>query len=295
MRLVTYRSAAGPRAGIVVGERVLDVEAVARGKAGDAAPAGVRELLERGADLGVLGAEAARLHTDDPEAGALLADLTLGPPIPDPGKVICVGLNYRDHTREVGQDEPDVPTLFPKFANGLIGHDEPIRVPRGVDDIDFEAELGVVIGRRARAVAPEEALDYVAGITAVNDVSSRAFQFASSQWTSGKIVDTFAPCGPWLVTLDEVDDVQGLAIRTRLNGEVVQDGTTADMMFGVAELIAHISAFATLEPGDLIATGTPPGVGMGRTPPLYMDPGDSVEVEVESIGVLRNRVEAAGS
>lgn len=213
-------------------------------------------------------------------------------PVPRPGKVIGVGLNYRDHAVESGQPIPETPILFAKFANSVIGPGEPIRIPPETAQADYEAELGVVIGRRARRVPASRALEHVAGYTCVNDVSARDLQFLSSQWVAGKAIDTFLPCGPWLVTPEEIPDPQDLAISLRLNGETMQASRTSQMVFGVAELIAWISRTTTLEPGDLIATGTPPGVGFARTPPVWLADGDVVTVEIERIGALTNPVRA---
>lgn len=213
-------------------------------------------------------------------------------PVPRPGKVIGIGLNYRDHALESGQPIPEAPILFAKFANSVIGPGEPIRIPPETTQADYEAELGVVIGRRARRVPASRALEHVAGYTCVNDVSARDLQFLSSQWMAGKAIDTFLPCGPWLVTPEEIPDPQDLAISLRLNGETMQASRTSQMVFGVAELIAWISRTTTLEPGDLIATGTPPGVGFARTPPVWLADGDVVTVEIERIGALTNPVRA---
>jgi 2-keto-4-pentenoate hydratase/2-oxohepta-3-ene-1,7-dioic acid hydratase in catechol pathway len=219
-----------------------------------------------------------------------LDSLALRAPVPRPGKVICVGLNYRDHAEETGQVIPDEPVLFAKFANSVIGPGAAIDVPAFVQQPDFEAELGVVIGRTATNVEPAEALDHVAGYTCCNDVSARDLQFRSSQWLLGKAIDGFLPVGPWILTPDEVGDPQTLGIRCLVNGDVVQDSSTKQMVFGVAELVAFISRTITLEPGDLIATGTPPGVGMARTPPRWLRDGDTMTVEIERIGALTNTV-----
>jgi 2,4-diketo-3-deoxy-L-fuconate hydrolase len=223
-----------------------------------------------------------------------LAEVRLLAPVPRPGKVIGIGLNYRDHAAESGQPIPTAPILFPKFANSVIGPGEAIVIPPETEQPDYEAELGVVIGRTAHRVSQAEALSYVAGYTCVNDVSARDLQFESSQWMLGKAIDTFLPCGPWLVTADEIPDPQALGIRLTLNGEELQSSSTAQMVFGVAELIASLSRTMTLEPGDLIATGTPPGVGFARKPPVWLRDGDEVTVEVEGIGALTNPVRAGG-
>jgi 2,4-didehydro-3-deoxy-L-rhamnonate hydrolase len=213
-------------------------------------------------------------------------------PIERPGKIICVGLNYRDHAEEQGVALPEAPLLFAKWQNTLIGPGEPIVIPPIVTKCDYEAELGVVIGTRVRDVSPENALEAVAGYICVNDVSARNLQFADGQWTRGKSPDTFCPVGPKLVPRDEIPDPQALGIRSILNGETVQDSTTANMVFGVAEVIAYVTRTITLEPGDLIATGTPAGVGAFRKPPLFMQPGDEITIEIDGLGSLTNPVAA---
>jgi 2,4-didehydro-3-deoxy-L-rhamnonate hydrolase len=219
-----------------------------------------------------------------------LEGLLLRAPISRPGKIVCVGLNYRDHAEESGQSIPEEPVLFAKYANSVVGPDAPIEIPPTVEQPDFEAELGVVIGRRTQRVDEADALDHVAGYTCVNDVSARDLQFRSSQWLLGKAIDTFLPLGPWVVTADEVGDPQTLGIRCLVDGEVMQDSSTKQMVFGVADLVAFISRTITLEPGDLIATGTPPGVGMAKTPPRWLRDGDTVTVEIERVGALTNTV-----
>jgi 2,4-diketo-3-deoxy-L-fuconate hydrolase len=214
-------------------------------------------------------------------------------PIDRPGKIICVGLNYRDHAEEQGTALPEAPLLFAKWQNTLIGPGEPIVIPPIVTKCDYEAELGVVIGSRVRDASADNALEAVAGYICVNDVSARDLQFADGQWTRGKSPDTFCPVGPRLVPRDEIDDPQALGIRALLNGEAVQESTTANMIFGVADVIAYITRTITLEPGDLIATGTPAGVGAFRTPPLFMQPGDEITIEIDGIGALTNPVAAA--
>jgi 2-keto-4-pentenoate hydratase/2-oxohepta-3-ene-1,7-dioic acid hydratase in catechol pathway len=213
-------------------------------------------------------------------------------PIDRPGKIICVGLNYRDHAEEQGTALPEAPLLFAKWQNALIGPGEPIVIPPIVTKCDFEAELGVVIGARVRDVSAENALEAVAGYVCVNDVSARDLQFADGQWTRGKSPDTFCPVGPTLVPRNEIPDPQALAIRAILNGEAVQDSNTSNMVFGVAEVIAYVTRTITLEPGDLIATGTPAGVGAFRKPPLFMKPGDEITIEIDGLGSLTNPVVA---
>jgi len=204
-------------------------------------------------------------------------------------KIVAVGLNYRDHAREVALDLPEHPLLFAKWPNAVIGDGDPIVIPPGVEQVDYEAELAVVIGARVKGASLENALEAVEGYACLNDVSARVIQFGDGQWTRGKSLDTFCPIGP-VVPRDDVGDTRSLRIACRVNGETMQDGTTADMIFSVAELVAFISATITLEPGDVIATGTPPGVAMGRPDGRYLQPGDTVEVEIERIGVLTNPV-----
>jgi 2-keto-4-pentenoate hydratase/2-oxohepta-3-ene-1,7-dioic acid hydratase in catechol pathway len=212
-----------------------------------------------------------------------------GLPIPRPGKIVCVGLNYSDHANESAMELPSAPLLFAKWPNGLVGPGEPILLPHQTAEVDYEAELGVVIGRPARRVAAADAIDHVAGYVCANDVSARDIQFGDGQWTRGKSFDTFCPVGPMTPAAD-VPDPQALRIRCLLNGVAVQDGTTADMIFGVAELIAYISDGIALEEGDLILTGTPPGVGFVRNPPIFLADGDEVTIEIEKVGSLTNPV-----
>ena len=215
-------------------------------------------------------------------------------PIDLPQKIICVGLNYRDHAEEQGTELPTAPLLFAKWPNALIGPDEPIVIPRASQRVDYEAELGVVIATRVRNVSPENALEAVRGYLCLNDVSARDLQFADGQWTRGKSPDTFCPIGPRLVPREEIPDPQALGIRCLLNGEVMQDSTTANMVFSVAEIVAYASQTITLEPGDLIATGTPAGVGVFRKPPVLLKEGDEVTIEIDGVGALTNPVRAEG-
>ena len=222
-----------------------------------------------------------------------LEEAHLHAPIARPGKIVAIGLNYEDHAAETGAEIPEKPLVFAKYPNTIIGPGEPIRIPPITEQVDFEAELAVVIGRRARNVSESEALEYVFGYANANDVSSRDLQFSEGgQWTRSKSLDTFLPLGPYVATRDEVPDPQDLYIRAILNGEVVQDGTTSKMIFSVAELVSFLSTGMTLEPGDIIITGTPPGVGMAREPQLWMRPGDEVTIEIEGLGALTNPVEA---
>lgn len=214
-------------------------------------------------------------------------------PIERPPNIVCIGLNYRDHAEESGQPSPEQPVVFSKFSGSVTGSGATVRIPPATKQVDYEAELVAVIGRRAKDVPESEALDHVFGYMNGNDVSARDLQFLDGkQWTLGKSPDTFAPMGPYLVTADEVGDPQDLSVRCVLNGEVVQSGHTSQMIFPVARLVSYLSSLTTLRPGDVIMTGTPAGVGFGRNPQLWMKPGDVVDVEVEGLGVLTNPIEA---
>jgi 2-keto-4-pentenoate hydratase/2-oxohepta-3-ene-1,7-dioic acid hydratase in catechol pathway len=213
-------------------------------------------------------------------------------PVPRPGKIICIGLNYRDHAAESNMPIPERPVVFSKFATAVIAPGEPVVLPTASDQVDYEAELAVVIGRRARNVSASRAYDYVLGYTAFNDVSARDFQFADGQWQRGKSCDTFAPMGPKIVTIDMVPDPHNLSIKLTLNGQTMQNSNTNQLIFGVPELIEFISQTITLEAGDVIATGTPPGVGFARKPPVFLRAGDVMEVAIESVGKLNSEVVA---
>jgi len=222
----------------------------------------------------------------DPTTASLLA------PIPRPPKIICIGLNYRDHAAEAKMAIPEVPTMFAKFPTAVTGPGHPIVLPKNSTKPDYEAEFAVVIGRRGRHIPEERWRDYVFGYTILNDVSARDFQMATSQWMIGKTFDTFAPFGPAIVTADEIADPHNLRISLTLNGEVMQDSNTSNLIFGVPQLIAHLSSVFTLEPGDIIATGTPAGVGFARKPPRWLQPGDEVRIQIEGLGELVNPVVA---
>jgi acylpyruvate hydrolase len=271
VRLVTYINGAGPQAGVLVGDDIVPAESIG-------AASTVREILGRhDADgLTALGARAAAA-----DVRVARGDVRLLAPVPDPEKIICMGLNYRDHAEEAHQEIPEHPRWFGKFANSLIGDGEAIVLPAAhAEFVDYEAELAVVIGRDGQ----------VAGAMPLNDVSARDLQLQNPLWTSGKAIDTFAPCGPALVTLDEAGDLGSLAVRTRIDGKLVQDGSTKDMIFGVTETVAWLSRTMTLVPGDIIATGTPAGVGGFKG--VFLRDGQTVEVEVEGLGTVRNPVRA---
>jgi 2-keto-4-pentenoate hydratase/2-oxohepta-3-ene-1,7-dioic acid hydratase in catechol pathway len=282
VRLLTYDDGSGPQAGIQLEQELVPVAALG------APVTSLRGLLHA---LDSDGLAELQARAGDAEERVALADVRLLAPVPDPEKVICLGLNYRDHASEAGQEIPAAPMWFAKFANSLIGSGEPIVLPPAhAEHVDYEAELAVVIGRAALRVPAEQALDYVAGAMPFNDVTARDLQFQNPLWTSGKAIDTFAPCGPALVTLDQIEDLQSLTLRTRVNGETLQEGTTANQIFAVAEVVAWLSRTMTLLPGDIIATGTPAGVGASKG--RFLRDGDSVEVEVEGLGALVNPVRA---
>jgi len=217
-------------------------------------------------------------------------EITLAAPVPRPGKVICIGLNYLDHVKESGAEMPNAPLIFSKFVTCVAAANEPILLPIGSEQVDFEAELAVVIGRQAKNIAIDDAMNYVFGYTNFNDVSARDMQFADGQWQRGKSCDSFAPFGEFVATKDEIPDPHSLRIRFRLNGETMQDSNTDQLIFKIPKLIEYLSRSITLEPGDIIATGTPPGVGFARKPPVFLQDGDVCEVEIDGLGLLRNSV-----
>lgn len=250
-------------------------------------PGGMRELLALG-KTGLAKAQRA-LAVATPLAASAVK---LAAPVPDPRKVICVGLNYADHARESGVEPPPEPVIFNKFPTAICATGDAIALPNNAEQIDYEAELVVVIGEGGRNIGQEDARHHIAGYCCGHDVSARDWQLRKpgGQWLLGKTFDTFAPCGPWLVTADEVPHPENLKIELRLNGQTMQCSSTAQLIFSIPEIIAYVSSVATLEPGDLIFTGTPPGVGMARKPPVFLKSGDVVEVEIEKLGVLKNEV-----
>jgi 2-keto-4-pentenoate hydratase/2-oxohepta-3-ene-1,7-dioic acid hydratase in catechol pathway len=300
MKLVRFSlDGQAPRLGALEGDRILDLQAsvaatlarrgVVRAQEIAAAlvPTSTRAFLEGGpASREAVAAIVERVTV--PRAGA-----RLHAPIADPGKFICIGLNYRDHAAETGQPIPKEPPIFPKWANAILDPGEPILRPRGSTQLDWEVELGVVIGRTARFVPREEALEYVWGYTIINDVSARDFQFITSQWAAGKIGDTMAPVGPYLADRAEIPDPCGLDLRLWVNGTLMQQGNTRTFIFDVPYLVSYLSRLMTLQPGDLIATGTPPGVGFARKPPIFLQPGDLVRLEITGLGTLENPVKDA--
>jgi 2-keto-4-pentenoate hydratase/2-oxohepta-3-ene-1,7-dioic acid hydratase in catechol pathway len=272
----------GPRLLMREGERLYEVAA---GDLGD--------LFRRGPEAVAAVRDAASRLDGSATVAEAEADLTFLPPVAHPGKIVCIGLNYRRHVQESGAVVPTKPVLFAKFPNTLIGHGAPIVYPRVTTQLDYEGELAVIIGRRASRVAVADALGYVGAYTILDDVSARDLQFGEPQWIRGKSLDTFAPVGPYAVLPDDGFDPATFWIRTTVSGEVRQDSSCSDMVFSVAEIIAFVSEAITLEPGDILSTGTPSGVGLGFDPPRYLSPGDTVSIEIEGIGVLTNPVVAA--
>jgi 2-keto-4-pentenoate hydratase/2-oxohepta-3-ene-1,7-dioic acid hydratase in catechol pathway len=287
MRLATLLTPAGPRSFARIEDYYVELNST-----DPTLPSSVRELLAGGADLSARSAIAAKSSN---AVRIPLTEAKFGPVVPDAQKILCIGLNYRDHAIEGGKAIPVEPVLFAKYHNALNGHDCAIRLPKVSQKVDYEAELVVVIGRRGRDVAEADAMSYVAGYTCGHDVSARDWQMrgAERQWTIGKTFDSFAPIGPELVTADELPDPHNLRVQMHLNGETMQDSNTREFIFSVPQLIAYLTQIVTLEPGDLIFTGTPPGVGFARRPPVWLRPGDVCEVEIEGIGILRNPVIAA--
>ncbi|MEO2047622.1 MAG: fumarylacetoacetate hydrolase family protein [Pirellulales bacterium] len=282
MKLVTYLTDNGElRPGVSSGNSIVDLLGT------DATlPDNVRSILAFEALEQVAAAVAS------PKA-VHVENAVLRAPIPDPQKIICIGLNYRNHAVESGMAIPEEPIVFCKYPSAVTGPEQPIQLPSLSSENDYEAELVAVIGRRAKNVPESQAMDYVAGYTVGNDVSARDWQLKKpgGQWMLGKTFDTFAPIGPALVTKDEISDPENLAIKLRLNGETMQDSTTSELIFGIRYLVAYLSQVFTLEPGDLLFTGTPPGVGFARKPQVFLKPGDLCEVEIEGLGILRNSCE----
>ncbi len=280
MRLVSFQTGDGPAAAVQLGDDLVPVSTL------DAPAQTVRGLL---AALDAKGLSELEKRAGEASERIALAGATLCAPVTDPQKIICIGLNYRDHAEETGQNIPANPMWFAKFANSLTGSGQDIVLPSAhAEYVDYEAELALVIGRRARNVSAGDALSHIAGAMPFNDVSARDLQMQNPLWTSGKAIDTFAPCGPALVTLDEIEDLQNLGLRTRINGELLQQGTTANLIFPPAELVAWLSRTMTLLPGDIIATGTPAGVGAAQG--RFLRDGDTVEVEIDGLGTLASLV-----
>lgn len=279
MKLLRYGPDGAEKPGMLDAEgHIRDLSGVVADIAGDV-------LTPEG--LAVLGA------VDPASLPVVEGAVRYGPCVGRVGKFMCIGLNYADHAAETGAPIPKEPILFMKATSAIVGPDDEVRIPRGSEKTDWEVELGVVIGKRAKYVTEADALNHVAGYCVINDYSERAFQTErGGQWTKGKSCDTFGPIGPWLVTRDEVADPQALAMWLTVNGTTRQDGSTRTMVFGVAHLVSNLSQFMSLEPGDVISTGTPPGVGMGMKPPVYLRPGDVVELGIEGLGKQRQSLRA---
>jgi acylpyruvate hydrolase len=259
-------------------------------RAASSLPTDMKSFLAGGAEALAVAQKA----VDNPPPAAILARaaVTLKAPVPNPDKIICVGLNYADHAKEAKLALPEYPTVFSKYSNAVNGPDAPIVLPKISSEPDYECELGVVIGRRAKNVSQTDALSYVAGYLPFHDVSARDYQMRTSQWTLGKTFDTFAPMGPALVTRDEVGDPHTLDIQLSIGGEVLQKSNTSNLIFKIDYLVAYLSSIMTLEPGDVIATGTPAGIGGARNPKRFLKPGETVRIEIEKLGVLENPVVA---
>lgn len=288
MRFTTYLRQQEPRLAVVSDHQAIDLADAVAGT-----PSDLRAALQAGVDLQTAGRAA--LASAAPRMS--LDGLSFAPLVPEPGKTICLGLNYFDHAKEGGRDKPEYPWFFYRGKSSLLGHGQPGLVPKVSEKFDYEAELAVVIGTRVpRHVTQADALKYVFGYTCFNDMSVRDFQKRTPQWTIGKNFDATGGFGPVLVTADELaPGATGLRIQSRLNGQVMQDANTSDMIFSVAETIALLAQCMTLEPGDAIIMGTPAGVGQARTPPVWMKAGDVIEIEIEGIGTLRNPIVAEGT
>jgi 2-keto-4-pentenoate hydratase/2-oxohepta-3-ene-1,7-dioic acid hydratase in catechol pathway len=284
VRLVTFDVGDGPRAGALEGERVVDAWALL----GEPHRGSLRELIAAGRveELrGRLGDTGAPSHP--------LSAVALLPPIPDPDKIVCIGLNYRRHAAEVGAEPAAMPTIFAKYRNALAGPGATVRLPRNSTKVDYEAEVAFVVGRRAKDVPEDEALDHIAGYMLFNDLSARDLQGATPQWMPGKVFDGAAPCGPFLATPEEAGAPDTIEIQLTLNGEEMQRARTDDLIFSVPQLVAQLSQLMTLEPGDVVATGTPHGVGMGRQPRVWLAEGDEVVIESPTLGRLETRIAAS--
>ena len=283
MRLISVASPAGERLGVLSDGHWLAADEVL------SAGASTMDALLNGDPADVDALRIAASHVKIAEVGQPLATSELLAPVPRPGKVVAIGRNYPEHAAEEGAKPPPTPLVFAKWPSSVIGQGADVRWdPSLTAEVDYEAELAVIIGRRARRVSTGEALDYVLGYTCLNDVSARDLQFRDGQWVRGKSLDTFCPMGPAIVTADEIGDPQDLAIRCLVNDEVLQEANTSEMFFSVAEIISHCSEAFTLDPGDVIATGTPSGVGAFRTPPRFLGDGDRIVVEIDGIGRLEN-------
>lgn len=287
MKIASFSVKSDHHIGIVQDDQIISLTALGP----DDFPACMKTFIERGSELRKRAEQLIEQRGND-DAKFSLSEVKFLPPIAQPEKIICVGLNYIDHCKETGMEPPASPVIFSKYANAIGGQNDVIEIPINSKEVDFEAELAIVIGKKAKNVSEEEANDYVFGYTIMNDISARDLQFQDGQWSRGKTADTFAPIGPVVVTHDEVGDPHELAISLELNGEMMQDSNTSNLIFTVPQIISFLSQSMTLKPGDLIATGTPPGVGMGRNPKVWLKNGDRMNVSIERIGTLSNHVKA---
>ncbi|MBK5463228.1 fumarylacetoacetate hydrolase family protein [Peribacillus sp. TH16] len=287
MKIASFSVKSDHHIGIVQDDQIISLTALGP----DDFPACMKTFIERGSELRKRAEQLIEQRGND-DAKFSLSEVKFLPPIAQPEKIICVGLNYIDHCTETGMEPPASPVIFSKYANAIVGQNDVIEIPINSKEVDFEAELAIVIGKKAKNVSEEEANDYVFGYTIMNDISARDLQFQDGQWSRGKTADTFAPIGPVVVTHDEVGDPHELAISLELNGEMMQDSNTSNLIFTVPQIISFLSQSMTLKPGDLIATGTPPGVGMGRNPKVWLKNGDRMNVSIERIGTLSNHVKA---
>jgi 2-keto-4-pentenoate hydratase/2-oxohepta-3-ene-1,7-dioic acid hydratase in catechol pathway len=278
MRLVTYRRDGESGAGVLTEDGLIDAA-----RALGAGAIGVRDLIASGR-LGDLRESLGGADAAPAEGSELL------PPLPDPDKIVCIGLNYRSHAAEAGIDPPEQPTFFAKFRNALAPPGDTVALPAASEKVDYEAEIAFVIGKRCTEVSPDEALEAVAGYTLLNDLSARDLQFATPQWMPGKVFDGSAPCGPAIVTPDEAGSPDAIEFALDLNGERMQEASTSDLIFSVAELIARLSRWMTLEPGDIVSTGTPSGVGSVRQPRVWLKPGDEIVISSPTLGELRTTI-----
>ena len=276
MRLVTFSQGNGPRPGLVVGDVIADLTKV-----------GYKDLVSFLED-GDKAVSAAKKLATSPGDAVKRTQVKIHAPLLAPPKFICIGLNYRDHAIESGMEIPKTPTVFTKYNNTIIGTGDAIEIPPVSSKVDYEVELAFVIGKKGKNIPAEKWQEYVFGYTIVHDVSARDYQMATSQWTIGKTFDTFGPMGPEIVAKDEVADPHNLRISLELNGQVLQDSNTSQFIFPIPDLVEYLSKVMTLVPGDIISTGTPPGVGFARKPPVFMKPGDEVVCRVEKLGELRN-------
>jgi 2-keto-4-pentenoate hydratase/2-oxohepta-3-ene-1,7-dioic acid hydratase in catechol pathway len=285
MKIAAFSVHSQPHIGVLQEERAISLTLLS----GDRFPLCVKTFIEKSEELLPL-AENLIEQCDSDDAVFPISDVKILPPIPSPEKIICVGLNYIDHCRETGMEPPASPVIFSKYANAIVGHHDAVEIPSNSNEVDFEAELAIVIGKEAKHVSEEDANDYVFGYTIMNDISARDLQFKDGQWSRGKTADTFAPTGPVIVTKEEAGDPHNLSISLELNGEIMQDSNTNNLIFTIPQIISFLSQSMTLRPGDLIATGTPPGVGMGRSPKVWLKDGDRMSITIEKIGTLSNYV-----